>query len=150
MFGVMGVLAGMYFVRDNRRALVLVYAVITFGFALVGVATVLFRAGHLGGYWWMAAVGVGLYLAYVPYGAVLFERMMAASRSAGTAAFAIQLADGVGYTGSVLLQLARDLLFGQFDRLQFLVPLALAVSAAGTLLMLASGVVVVGRAKGPA
>ena len=60
----------------------------------------------------MIAVGLGMYLAYVPFGAVLFERMMAASRFSGTAVFAIQLADGIGYTGSVLVQLFRDFAFG--------------------------------------
>jgi hypothetical protein len=146
MFGVIAALAGMYFIRNNRRALVAVYAVITGGFAVIGVATAAFMSGALSGYWWMAACGVGLYLAYVPYGAVLFERMMAASRFAGTAAFAIQLADGVGYTGSVLLQLFRDLAYGQFDRLQFITPFALIVSAAGVLLMSASGVLCVRKA----
>jgi hypothetical protein len=147
MFGVMAAFAGMFVVRNNRTALAVVYAVITGGFAVIGVATALHLAGVLSGYWWMATCGVGLYLAYVPYGAVLFERMMAASRFAGTAAFAIQLADGVGYTGSVLLQLLRDLVFGQFDRLQFALPLALVVSAVGVLLMAASGILCVPKAR---
>ncbi len=142
-FGVMGVLAVLNLVRDHRRALVAVYAVIVGGFALVGAATVAFRAGVLPGYWWMAAVGLGMYLAYVPFGAVLFERMMAASRFGGTAVFAIQLADGVGYTGSVLFQLLRDIAFGRFNRLEFFTPYALIVSALGVLLMTASGVLVI-------
>ncbi len=143
MFGVMGVLAVLTLVRDNRRALVAVYAVIVGGFALIGAATVAFRAGALPGYGWMAAVGLGMYLAYVPFGAVLFERMMAASRFNGTAVFAIQFADGIGYTGSVLFQLFRDLAFGQFNRLEFFTPYALVVSVAGVLLMTASGVLVI-------
>jgi hypothetical protein len=140
-------LGGMYLIRHNRAALMAVYAVITGGFAVIGVGTALHMTGALNGYWWMVACGVGLYLAYVPYGAVLFERMMAAPRFVGTAAFAIQLADGVGYTGSVLLQLLRDLVFGQFDRLQFTLPFGLVVSVAGVLLMTASGLLCVRRAK---
>lgn len=140
-------LGGMFLIRNNRKALVAVYCVITAGFATVGVATALHMSGSLSGYWWMAATGVGLYLAYVPYGAVLFERMMAAPRFLGTAAFAIQLADGIGYTGSVLLQLLRDLVFGEFNRLQFTLPFGLIVSAAGVILMTASGVLCVRRAK---
>ena len=45
----------------------------------------------------------------VPFGVVLFERLMAATRVRGTSVFVVQLADGVGYTGSVVLQLYRDL-----------------------------------------
>jgi hypothetical protein len=145
-FGVIGALAVLNLVRDHRRALVTVYAVIIGGFALIGVATVAFRTGALSGYEWMAAVGLGMYLAYVPFGAVLFERMMAVSRFNGTAAFAIQLADGIGYTGSVLVQLFRDLAFGQFNRLEFFTPYALVVSVVGVLLMTASGALVLNTA----
>ena len=147
LFGVIAAVAGLNLIASHRRALITVYGVIVAGFALIGAATIAFRAGMLPGYWWMAAVGLGMYLAYVPFGAVLFERMMAASRFNGTAVFAIMLADGIGYTGSVLFQLFRDIAFGQFNRLEFFVPYAIVVSAAGVLLMTASGAVVVRRAS---
>ena len=143
MLGVMLAIAVLNLITSHRRALTAVYGIIILGFALIGVATVAFRAEAISGYWWMAAVGLGMYLAYVPFGAVLFERMMAASRFNGTAVFAIQLADGIGYTGSVLFQLFRDLAFGQFNRLEFFVPYAIVVSIVGVLLMTASGVLVV-------
>lgn len=146
-FAVLGTLGCLFLVRNNRTALKAVYGVIVGGFALVGVAGVLYLAGAINGFWMMMLFAVGLYLAYVPYGAVLFERMMAAPRFVGTAAFAIQLADGVGYTGSVIIQLFRDALFGNLDRLQFVVPLGLVVSVAGVLLMTASGILCVRRAK---
>jgi len=147
LFGVIVAIAGLNLIRNHRQALITVYGVIVAGFALIGVATVVFRAGMLPGYWWMACVGLGMYLAYVPFGAVLFERMMAASRFNGTAVFAIMLADGIGYTGSVLFQLFRDLAFGQFNRLEFFVPYAVVVSVVGVLLMTASGVLVVRTAS---
>lgn len=130
-------------IGSHTRALLTVYGVIISGFALIGVATVAFQAGAITGYWWMAAVGLGTYFAYVPFGAVLFERMMAASRFNGTAVFAIQFADGIGYTASVLFMLYRDLAAGQFNRLEFFVPYAIVASTVGVLLMTASAVLVV-------
>ncbi len=146
-FSVLAALGCLFLIRRHQAALVAVYSVIIGGFALVGVAAVLYLTGVIDGFWMMLLFAVGLYLAYVPYGAVLFERMMAASRFAGTAAFAIQLADGVGYTGSVIIQLLRDFAFGEFDRLWFVVRLGLFVSVAGVLLMTASGLLCVRRAK---
>jgi Family of unknown function (DUF5690) len=143
LLGVIIAIACLNVVRSHHWALVAVYGVIVAGFAMIGVATLGYKAGALSGYAWMAIVGLGMYLAYVPFGAVLFERMMAASRFTGTAVFAIQLADGIGYTGSVLFQLFRDLVFGRFDRLEFFVPYAIGVSFAGVLLMTVSGVLVV-------
>ncbi len=149
MFGVILTLAAMNLIRNHRGALITVYGVIVGGFALIGTATVAFQAGAMRPYWWMAAVGLGMYLAYVPFGAVLFERMMAASRFNGTAVFAIMLADGIGYTGSVLFQLFRDLAFGHFNRLDFFVPYAITVSIVGVVLMTMSGVLVIRTATRP-
>lgn len=148
MLGVILAIAILNLISSHRKALVTVYVIIVGGFALIGAATVGFKAGVVSPYWWMALVGLGMYLAYVPFGAVLFERMMAASRFNGTAVFAIQLADGIGYTASALLQVFRDLAFGRFQRLEFFVPYAIVVSIAGVLLMTASGLLVVRRATG--
>ncbi|MCU0704223.1 MAG: DUF5690 family protein [Fimbriiglobus sp.] len=146
-FSVLAALGCLFLIRRHQAALAAVYAVIVGGFALVGVAATLYLSGVIDGFWMMLLFAVGLYLAYVPYGAMLFERMMAAGRFVGTAAFAIQLADGVGYTGSMIIQLLRDFAFGEFDRLWFVVRLGLVVSVAGVLLMGISGVLCVRRAK---
>jgi hypothetical protein len=126
-------------VRGHRWAVAAVYALVLSGFGIIGVATLAYRAGRLDGVDWFAAVGVGLYLAYVPFGTVLFERVVAAARFAGTSVFAVQLADGVGYTGSVLLQLYRDLAHSDVDRLAFFVPLSLVVPAVGAALTVVGG-----------
>ena len=125
----------------------MVYVVIATGFVMVGAATLAFQSGHLSPYAWMACVAVGMYLAYVPYGAVLFERMMAASRFAGTSVFAIQLADGIGYTGSVLLQLYRDVAHGSIDRLTFIIPYSYVVSGTGVVLVTASAILTLRRVR---
>jgi hypothetical protein len=127
------------FVRSHRWAVALVYALVLGGFGVIGAATLAYRAGALDGVDWLALVGVGLYLAYVPFGTVLFERVVAAARFPGTSVFAVQLADGIGYTGSVLLQLYRDLVHADTDRLAFFVPLSLVVSAVGAGLTVVGG-----------
>jgi len=50
---------------------------------------------------------------------VLFERLIASTRAAGTAVFAIYLADAIGYTGSVGVQLFKDLSHSEMSRLGF-------------------------------
>jgi hypothetical protein len=138
LFAAIGCMAGLNLFTNHRRAIVAVHLVIVGGFAILGFATLAFVQGWLSGYGWMVWVGVGMYLAYVPYGAVLFERLMAGSRLAGTSVFAIQLADGIGYTGSVLVQLYRDLFHGDSDRLAFIIPYASIVAVVGALCMTAS------------
>ncbi|MCE9567100.1 MAG: DUF5690 family protein [Planctomycetes bacterium] len=132
------------FIGSHRRALVVIYSLILAGFAVIAGATVAYKGGNIGGAAWLSMVGVGLYLAYVPFGTVLFERIVAAARFPGTSVFAVQLADGISYTGSVILQLYRDLAYADVDRLAFFVPLSYVVAIGGATLTLA-GAVAVGR-----
>ncbi len=104
-------LALIYRIHDNRRALMAVHAMMLAGTVLVGVATFAFDAGLVGGVGWMVAVGIGLYLAYVPYGCVLFDRLIAATGTVGTAVFMIYVTDAFGYAGSIGILLWKN--FGE-------------------------------------
>lgn len=136
---VLAALALLNLIRNHRWAVLAVYAMVLAGFGVIAGTTLAYRAGSLDGVDWLALVGVGLYLAYVPFGTVLFERVVAAARFRGTSVFAVQLADGIGYTGSALIQLYRDLVHSDVDRLAFFVPLSLVVAAAGSALTLIGG-----------
>jgi hypothetical protein len=95
-------------VRDNRRALVAIHGVIAAGLVLLGGSTLAFQAGWLGPIAWMILSGAGLYVAYTPFNAMLFDRMIAVSGRIGTAGFLIYVADASGYVGSCALLLWRN------------------------------------------
>ena len=99
-------------VRDNLRALMVIHAIVFAGFVLLGVATCAFEAGVLAPLPWMILAGAGLYMAYTPFNAMLFDRLIAYSGRVATAGFLIYVADASGYVGSVALLLARN--FGGF------------------------------------
>ncbi|MSP25043.1 MAG: hypothetical protein EXR75_07740 [Myxococcales bacterium] len=100
-------------VRDNARALAFVHALLLFGAALIGVSTLLFQWQLIGPVAWMVLVGIGLYVGYVPYNCVLFDRLIPALGFVGTAGFLIYVTDAFGYLGSVALMLYRS--FGHPD-----------------------------------
>jgi hypothetical protein len=56
----------------------------------------------------MISVGLGLYIGYVPFNCVLFDRLIAAVGSVATAGFLIYVADAFGYLGSVGLLLYKN------------------------------------------
>lgn len=133
-------LASLMTVRDNRAALLAMHALTAGGAALIGLATLAFQAGALSPIAWMIASGAGLYLAYTPFNAMLFDRLIAATRQAGTAGFLIYVADAAGYVGSVALLLFRNLFTGDLPWIDFFTAGALVSSIAGALLTLASAV----------
>ncbi|MEN9674777.1 MAG: hypothetical protein RIS76_673 [Verrucomicrobiota bacterium] len=137
-FGVMGVLALLNVVKDNRRGLMCAFVIMAGGVALLGVSTALLQAGWLNGFWWMTLTGLGSYLAYVPYGSVLFDRLIASTRVVGTAVFAIYLADAIGYTGSVGVQLYKDLVAGTVSRLGFFINFTWFMSGLGLVCLVSS------------
>lgn len=111
--GVLVVLALLSLIKDNRRALYAVHLVMAAGTGFVGLATLAWAIGLLAPVPWMICVGLGLYVAYVPYGCVLFDRMLAAVGAVGTAGFLIYVTDAFGYLGSVGLLLFKT--FGRPD-----------------------------------
>ncbi|OAN60023.1 DUF5690 family protein [Sphingomonas sp. TDK1] len=103
----LGALALLILVRDNLRALLALHGMILAGAALLGLSTLAFQAGLLGPLPWMIAAGAGLYLAYTPFNAMLFDRMIATIGTAANAGFLIYIADASGYVGSVALLLSH-------------------------------------------
>jgi hypothetical protein len=79
------------------------------GCLLIGIATVLFSAGLIGVKVWMTTAGLGLYMGYVPYNAVFFERLLASFRYKGNVGFLIYVADSMGYLGSISVLLVKEL-----------------------------------------
>jgi hypothetical protein len=147
-FGVLTTMSLLYLIKDNRRGLVAVLALVACGFLIIGAATILHRGGTISGFWWVALIGFGGYMAYVPYNSVLFDRLMASTQFVGTAVFCIYLADSAGYTGSCIIQIGKDVLLARTSRTEFLQYFSLFLSVVGTLSILAGGLYFWRRAQG--
>jgi hypothetical protein len=137
-FGVLLALAALNLVQDNRRGLIGAVGLMIAGALLMVGGTVLLQVGVLDGVGWMIAIGLGSYLIYVPYGSVLFDRLVATTGVAATAVFTIMVADALGYTGSIAVQLGKDLLATEQTRLEFFVGYTYAVGLGGAALLAGS------------
>jgi hypothetical protein len=133
----LGGLAALILVRDNLKAMLAMHGVIMLGGLLLGLGTLAFQAGLIGAMAWMVLCGAGLYLAYLPFNAMLFDRMIAVLGRPANAGFLIYIADTAGYAGSVALLLWRSLLAPAVDW----VPLFIACAhvAAVLILLLTAG-----------
>lgn len=149
-FGILVVMAALNLVKDNRKGLAAVYGVMVGGMLLMAGATLLYDFGRISGLWWMILIGFGAYLAYVPFGAVLFERIMASTKAIGTAVFAIYLSDAIGYTGSVGIQVFKDFGAADLNYFQFLRIFTYSMAGIGCVLFFFSGIYFLQKAKGAA
>jgi len=122
-------------VRDNVKALLVIHGVVFAGLLLLGLSTLAFQAGLLSALAWMILSGAGLYMAYVPFNAMLFDRLIAASGTVGTAGFLIYIADASGYLGSCALLMWRNFGLVELNWLQVFTASAYGASIIGMILM---------------
>ena len=72
----------------------------------------------------MIWVGLGIYLAYVPYNCTLFERLIAVMRRKSNVGFLLYMADFAGYMGSVVIVLIKNFGGGGISWVNFYVQFA--------------------------
>jgi len=137
-FGVVGALAMLNLIKNNFWGLIGAFGVMTSGVMLMGVGTLLFDYGIIDGLTWMILCGLGSYLAYVPYGSVLFERLIASTRAMGTAVFVIYVADSIGYVGAIVVMGVKDQFAADVSRLEFFRYLTYGMSVLGVVMLVSS------------
>ncbi len=136
--GVVGALAMLNLIKNNLWGLIGAFGVMTSGVMLMGVGTLLFDNGMIDGLTWMILCGLGSYLAYVPYGSVLFERLIASTRAMGTAVFVIYVADSIGYVGAIVVMGVKDQFAADVSRLEFFRYLTYGMSVLGVVMLVSS------------
>lgn len=134
-------------IKNSRTAVLAIHGAMLLGAALIGVTTVGYQVGVVSPAVWMIAVGLGLYVGYVPYNCVLFDRLIPAVGQVGTAGFLIYVADASGYAGSVALLLYKS--FGQksLSWLDFFVGFSHLTAWTGVVLFVGSAIYFARRAR---
>lgn len=104
----LGTMALLALIRKNMEAFRVIHVVIAIGFILAGISSWFFIQGWINGRLWMQLVGLGLYMSYIPFNCIFFERMIAVFRIQGNVGFLIYIADAFGYLGSVTIMLTKE------------------------------------------
>lgn len=131
-------IGSMILVKDNKKALFINLYMILGGFVLIGLGTVMYAGRMIGPQLWMIVTGLGLYLGYVPFNCVLFERLIAAFRFPGTVGFVMYLADAFGYLGSVGVLLYKEFAQPNVSWVEFFMNTGIVVSVVGIGLSIAA------------
>jgi MFS family permease len=95
-------------VKNSFKAFMIAHMFILIGFVVAGLSTYFFTQKFLDPFWWMLLVGLGLYLVYIPFNSIYFDRLIAAYSIKGNAGFFIYVADSIGYVGSVTVMLVKE------------------------------------------
>lgn len=135
---VLGVMSLLVLVRNNMKAFLINHFLIMAGLLMIIFSTVLYLEAMLSPFVWMTLTGVGLYMSYVPFNCMLFERMIASFKYVSNAGFVIYVADSFGYLGSNLILLVKNFIRLDISWTGFYIRLLFMGAAAGLFLMILS------------
>lgn len=132
------IMGSIMFIKSNRAALIINHLLILLGMILVGLSSYLFSHELIDAPYWMIMLGLGLYLGYVPFNSILFDRLIATFKYVSTVGFLIYLADAFGYLGSIGVMIYKE--FGQasLSWLDFFIGAGYVMSVAGSILVIGS------------
>ncbi|MDN3659339.1 DUF5690 family protein [Ferruginibacter paludis] len=118
-------------VKNNISAFMINHFIIIGGYALAFISTLLFMAREINPVIWMTMIGTGLYLSYVPFNALYFERMIATYRVKSNIGFIMYVADAFGYLGSVLVLFLKEFIGVKLSWTNFFIDAVLIISVVG-------------------
>ena len=135
---VLVLIGSMVLIKNNFTALKTAHYFILVGFILAGTCTVLFKINYISPIWWMTLVGLGLYMVYIPFNAVFFDRLIATFKYASNVGFLIYIADSFGYVGSIGVLLSKEIFKIQLNWVTFFSNSVVILSVIGSLITLFS------------
>ncbi|MCM4165470.1 MULTISPECIES: DUF5690 family protein [unclassified Arenibacter] len=125
-------------IKNNYKAFLSYHYLLLFGTIGIGLSTLLFQMGIISPIFWMISVGFGLYICYVPFNCIFFDRMIATFRIKGNAGYLIYLADAFGYLGSMGVLLYKNFGQNKLSWLHFFMTSTYLIAALGTIITLVS------------
>lgn len=102
------IIASMILIKNNKTAFYLIiYLTFICGLLMI-LSTVAFKASYLNGIAWMMISGFAMYLPYIGYHTLYFERWIAHFKYKSNAGFLMSMADTGGYLGSTFVLLFKN------------------------------------------
>ncbi|MDN3587962.1 DUF5690 family protein [Pedobacter aquatilis] len=135
---VLVLIGSMVLIKNNFKALQLAHFFILTGFIIAGVFSWLFKVNLLPPIWWMTLTGLGLYMVYIPFNAVFFDRLISTFKYTSNVGFLIYIADSFGYVGSIGVLFTKEILKVKLNWVTFFSNSVISLSVIGCLLTIFS------------
>lgn len=131
---VLVLIGSMVMIKNNFVALKTAHWFIIAGFVLAGSCTLLFKTSYLSPIAWMTLVGLGLYMVYIPFNAIFFDRLISTFKYASNVGFLIYIADAFGYVGSIGVLLSKEIFKVKLNWVTFFSSSVMILSVVGVVL----------------
>lgn len=102
------IIGSMIFIKSNKNAFFINFLIVFVGGLLLFLSTLLFYNQVITATLWMIIVGFSMYLPYIAFHALFFERWIAYFKIKSNIGFLMYVADAAGYLGSTLVLLFKN------------------------------------------
>lgn len=128
---VLVILGSFFLIKNNQFAFKSIHVLIGTGVLLSLLATVIFQFGLLSVFAWMVIATTGLYISYLAFNCIYFERMIATYKLKSNVGFVMYIADAFGYLGTVMVLLIKEFIPIKYNWVHFFSFLFYATAVAG-------------------
>jgi hypothetical protein len=105
---VLAIIGSMILIKNNKKAFYLSITLCIVAGIFFLISTFLFEAKLFNPIYWMILMGLLMYLPYLIFHTILFERWIAFFKYKGNLGYLMYISDSVGYLGSVLVLLYKN------------------------------------------
>ncbi|MBW9202316.1 hypothetical protein EVD33_05095 [Bacteroidales bacterium SW292] len=131
---ILGIFALFTFCRSNIKALICLMCLVVTGCATMTYVSYHYDTLHLEPVAWLFVQSLSLYIAYLTFQTIFFDRFIACFRIKGNVGFFIAMIDFIGYLGTVTLLSTKEMLNIDIEWFALFNHIAFAVGAICTLL----------------
>lgn len=135
---ILAIMGSIMLIKNNKVALMVNHVIIVAGMLLIGAGTFLYEQQAISAPLWMILMGTGLYMGYVPFNSMFFDRLIATFQYVGTVGFIMYVADAFGYVGSVGVLFFKEFTAAQTSYIDVFIWGGYATAIVGTVLILGS------------
>ena len=136
--GVLGTLSMIMIIKNNFKALLINHLAVLLGVLIIGISTYLFQLRFISPYLWILLTGFGVFMGYVPFNAILFDRLIATFKYESNSGFLIYFADSFAYLTSIGVMLFKNFGVKSQSSLSYFINAGYFIMYAGILLIIIS------------
>ena len=116
---ILGLFGMMVFVRSNIKVLVILLSMVVAGTATMSFVSLNYNTLQLDTVTWLFVQSLSLYIAYLCFQSIFFDRFIACFKIKGNVGFFIVTIDFIGYTGTVLVLMFKEFFNTDINWLEF-------------------------------
>lgn len=144
---ILGIFAMMSLINSNYRVLLVLLAMVIGGSATISYLAFNYDALQLPTLYWLFIQSLSLYIVYLSFQTLFFERFIACFKIKGNVGFFIATIDFIGYTGTVCVLLFKEFCSPDINWMEFYNQFSGWVGIIGVIAFIGSAVYLVQRYK---